>query len=199
MEHPGNRAQKRVMETPLVTHVQALRIDPRAPEKPWKTLRCSWRTMLRMEDRHAYTLTDAARILGTSEGALRQRIRRGTLETFKENGRVYVYLPHTDNVQEDVHTPESHALRSADDELRARVELLEQELERAHELLRSAEERDRETRRLLAAALERIPPQLEAPSETRESPETATEDRGVEPHPERVEERVSWWRRMFGG
>jgi hypothetical protein len=79
-----------------------------------------------MEDRHAYTLTDAARILGTSEGALRQRIRRGTLETFKENGRVYVYLPHTDNVQDDVHIPESHALRSADDELRARGELLEQ-------------------------------------------------------------------------
>jgi hypothetical protein len=41
----------------------------------------------------------------------------------------------------------------------ARVELLEQELERAHE-------RDRETRWLLAAALERIPPQLEAPAES---------------------------------
>jgi hypothetical protein len=51
----------------------------------------------------------------------------------------------------------------------ARVELLEQELERAHGLVQSADERDRETRRLLAAALERIPPQLEAP-ETRESP-----------------------------
>jgi hypothetical protein len=37
------------------------------------------------------------------------------------------------------------------------------------------EERDRENRRLLAAALERIPPQLEAPPEPSESPETATE------------------------
>jgi hypothetical protein len=112
-----------------------------------------------MEDREAYTLTDAARILGTSEGALRQRIRRGTLDSYKEEGRVYVYLPHTDTVQDDVHTPESQTLIS---EIQARVELLEQELECAHE-------RDRETRRLLAAALERIPPQLEAPENRPES------------------------------
>jgi AraC-like DNA-binding protein len=151
-----------------------------------------------MEDRHAYTLTDAARVLGTSEGALRQRIRRGTLETFKENGRVYVYLPRTDGVRDDVHTPESHALRSADDELRARVVLLEQELERAHELLQSAEERDRETRRLLAAALERIAPQLEAPSEPREAPEMAAEGED-EPRPGGQEgAQRPWWRRVFG-
>src|SRR5215211_2210864 len=113
--------------------------------------------MLRMEERQAYTLTDAARILGTSEGALRQRIRRGSLESYKEHGRVYVYISRTDTVQDEVHTPESQTLIS---EVRARVELLEQELDRAHE-------RDRETRRLLAAALERIPPQLEAPPDER--------------------------------
>jgi hypothetical protein len=115
-----------------------------------------------MEDRQGYTLTDAARILRTSEGALRQRIRRGSLESYKEHGRVYVYIPDTHDVQDDAHTPESHTLIS---EIQARVELLEQELERAHE-------RDRETRRLLAAALERIPPQIEAPSKPRESPAT---------------------------
>jgi hypothetical protein len=61
------------------------------------------------------------------------------------------------------------------------------------------------TDRLLSAALERIPPQLEAPSETRESPQT------VEEKPDRVEsssatggpqegvQRRPWWRRMFGG
>ena len=37
------------------------------------------------------------------------------------------------------------------------------------------------TDRLLSAALERIPPQLEAPQETRESPQT------VEKEPERAE------------
>ena len=61
-----------------------------------------------------------------------------------------------------------------------------------------------EARRLLMAALERIPPQLEAPSEPRESPQT------VEEEPERAHTapadygRVSgavqrpWWRRVFG-
>ncbi len=86
---------------------------------------------------------------------------------------MYVYIPRTDTVQDDVHTPASHTLIS---EIQARVELLEQELERAHE-------RDRETRRLLAAALERIPPQLEAPPDEREFPET------VEVAPEKVESR----------
>ena len=143
-----------------------------------------------MEDRQGYTLPEAARILSTSEGALRQRIRRGTLESYKENDRVYVYLPHTDTVHDDMHTPESQTLIS---EIQARVALLEQELERAHE-------RDRETRRLLAAALERIPPQLEAPSEPRESPETATKGE-AEPHPGAGQEGAQrpWWRRWFGG
>ena len=42
-----------------------------------------------------------------------------------------------------------------------------------------------EARRLLMAALERIPPQLEAPSETRESHQTADEQqgRGASPAP----------------
>ena len=59
------------------------------------------------------------------------------------------------------------------------------------------------TDRLLSAALERIPPQLEAPQEARESPQT------VEEEPERAEPysatggaeegvRRPWWRRVFG-
>ena len=152
-------------------------------------------SLLRIEDRRAYTLTDAARILGTAEGALRQRVRRGTLNSYKEEGRVYVYIPRTYAVQDDVHTPESQTLIS---EIQARVELLEQELERAHE-------RDRETRRLLAAALERIPPQLEAPtapSEPRESPETPSDvagDTAAPPEAEEPAEPRPWWRRMFYG
>jgi hypothetical protein len=60
------------------------------------------------------------------------------------------------------------------------------------------------TDRLLSAALERIPLQLEAPQEARESPETAQEqqERG-EPHSATggAEEGVRrpWWRRVFGG
>jgi hypothetical protein len=47
-------------------------------------------------------------------------------------------------------------------EMRARIELLEDQLAQANE-------RDRENRRLLAAALERIPPQLEAPLRAKRS------------------------------
>ena len=49
-----------------------------------------------------------------------------------------------------------------------------------------------ESRRLLAAALERIPPQLEAPSEASKSSVTPADasDEGEYPR--------SWWRRMFG-
>jgi hypothetical protein len=64
---------------------------------------------------------------------------------------------------------------------------------------------NRENRRLLAAALERIP-ELEPPretfSETQRSSETAAEGAGstVSPAPEqqRSSPRVSWWRRFFG-
>ena len=65
-------------------------------------------------------------------------------------------------------------------------------------------EANRENRRLQAAALERIPPQIEAPREEREVPESASEEpTSTSPPPEqqeatsRLQER-SWWRRMFG-
>jgi hypothetical protein len=53
------------------------------------------------------------------------------------------------------------------------------------------------------AALERIPPQLEASSEARESHQTADEQQGRgEPRPATVESQESiqrpWWRRVFG-
>jgi hypothetical protein len=57
---------------------------------------------------------------------------------------------------------------------------------------------------LLSAALERIPPQLEVPQETRESPQTVEkEPERAEPRPTTVESQESvqrpWWRRVFGG
>jgi hypothetical protein len=52
-----------------------------------------------------------------------------------------------------------------------------------------------EARRLLMAALERIPPQLEAPQEARESPGPTDTSTGAQ----EGTQRRSWWRRMFGG
>ena len=129
------------------------------------------------------TLQDAAQQLSITPDALRQRIRRGQYHSTKEDGRVYVYLNLDRTETEHNVQVESNALIS---EIQARVQLLEQELERAHE-------RDRENRRIIAALTQRIP-ELEAPSEPSEPPETATADTGeAEPQPE----RVSWWRRLF--
>jgi hypothetical protein len=60
-----------------------------------------------------------------------------------------------------------------------------------------------EARRLLMAALERIPPQIEAPQEAPESPETVEEEpERAEPRPATVESQETvqrpWWRRVFG-
>lgn len=150
---------------------------------------------------HSVTTKEAAEALGISVEAVRKRIERGQLGHERVDGRVYVYLD--DNQTKsglDVEV-ESTSLIS---ELRARIELLEDQLEQANERERQATERDRENRRLLAAALERIPPQLEAPRDERESPVTPTEEE-AEPRPSPATgaaqegmERVSWWRRVFG-
>jgi hypothetical protein len=144
------------------------------------------RTMYRRMTERRLTLQDAAQELGITPDALRQRIRRGQYRSTKEDGRVYVYLNlDRTETERDVQV-ESNALIS---EIQARVQLLEQELERAHE-------RDRENRRIIAALTQRIP-ELEAPSEPRESPETATETERVDsPTPE---QQRPWWRRVFGG
>jgi hypothetical protein len=136
-------------------------------------------------------LQDAAGKLGITPDALRQRIRRGQYRSEKSEGRVYVYLTSDRTETEHVVHPEpestSGALISAKDET---ITVLREQLEAE----RAAHA---EARRLLAAALERIPPQLEAPSEAPESPETATEEPEVVDRPQG--ERRGWWRRMFGG
>src|SRR5215203_815623 len=86
-------------------------------------------------------------------------------------------------------------------DLRDRVRSLEEQL-------REERRANDENRRLLLAALERIPPQLEAPQEQPPDapgpPTAATEQPGrVAPQPavegeQEGAERVSWWRRMFG-
>lgn len=60
------------------------------------------------------TIQDAARRLGVSEGAVRKRVARGTLEHDKEDdGRVYVYLDTgVDGGQDEGVDPNSNALIS---------------------------------------------------------------------------------------
>jgi hypothetical protein len=150
-------------------------------------------------------LREAAEVLDTSVDAVRKRIARGTLEAEKVDGKVYVWL------DDGAPRSDTDALIS---ETRAHAETLREELE-------AERQAHAETRRLLAAALERIPPQLEPPTqETPKPPERATEQPGrVEPQPsvegaqeaaERQQDNTwfpqrgesinrPWWRRMFGG
>ena len=154
------------------------------------------------------TVAQAAEVLGISAEAVRGRIRRGTLPVEREGGTVYVLLdPSVDDRTTDEGSrttadqptdqpqSESTALIS---EMRDRIESLERQLEQERQA-------NSEHRRLLMAALERIPPQLEAPQEPAEAAETVGEE------PERPEPRSDapgreerpaerpWWRRVFGG
>src|SRR5215217_4194838 len=119
---------------------------------------------------------EAADILGISTGAVRNRINRGTLEAERTSD--------TQRVHGD-YPGEYNALTSA---LEARIESLERQLE-------AERGSSAELRRLLAAALERIPPQLEAPERP---PEATKTDAETEESPA-PGQREPWWRRWFGG
>jgi hypothetical protein len=133
------------------------------------------------------TVKEAAAALGISSEAVRTRIQRGTLKSIHERGRVWVVL--------DPDETRSNTDRTADQtelvhELRARVAFLEGQLK-----IRTEENRRKD--HLLAAALERIPPQLEAPSEPLGDAERDAAPRPGTPGPPEAETRP-WWRRIFG-
>jgi hypothetical protein len=118
------------------------------------------------------------------------RVKRGTLPSTREGGRLYVLLntdptPDPDRPHGRTHDRTSELIATLRDQLEAERQ--------AHA----------EARRLLMAALERIPPQLAAPSEARESPETpsgASPNTQASPEPETPTEAARpWWRRVFGG
>jgi hypothetical protein len=142
------------------------------------------------------TVPDAARALGISPEAVRNRLSRGTLESVKVQGTVYVLID-SDRARHIVDIPtdrpgESDALIS---QMQGRIDSLERQLERA-------EERDRENRRIIAALTSRIPA-IEAPQETTEATETDREQpEKPEPRPATGEAqegaRRPWWSRIFG-
>jgi hypothetical protein len=143
-----------------------------------------------------FSVYEAAEVMGVTVDAIRKRISRGTIHHEKgEDGRVWVILDtdqDTASKVQDTDQPQS-ASDVLISEMRERIASLEHQL---------SEERkaNSEHRRLLAAALERIPPQLEPP----QSPETAEDtSEGEEPRPgtEEPPETVQrpWWRRVFGG
>src|SRR5919112_5373764 len=103
-----------------------------------------------------YTVAEAADMLGITTGAVRNRLSRWTLRSTKEENTVYVLLPpdmsrdaerDTADTPPGMPHPESDVLTS---ELRDRLRYVEGQLE-------AERQAHAEARRLLAAALERIP------------------------------------------
>jgi len=137
------------------------------------------------------TVGEAAEVMGITAEAVRKRISRSTLRTVKESGTVYILLaelPDADRMREDAgRTPDRTTDLIAS--MQARIDDLRGQLE-------SEREANRENRRLLAAALERIPPQLEAP-ESPESPGPVDTPTEASEGPQTGAQRP-WWRRIFG-
>ena len=169
------------------------------------------------------TVKEAARLLNTTDHAVRQRLYRGTLQSEKDvEGRVFVLI--TDDltgVHDETHDEshreslnDSHPEKSPGGHPDEYVDGLIEELREHNRFLRDQldkeREANRENRRLLAAALERIP-ELEAPQDTpvpaspesRDAAETPPEGgaKGGNAPPDSQEpsERRSWLHRFFFG
>ena len=150
------------------------------------------------------TVAEAAQLLRISADSVRMRVRRGTLDHEKdENGRLLVYLDEAElerNEAQDATADMYLAL------LQEQIEQLRNEVTDWKEQLREEREANRENRRLLTTALERLPPALEAPekafSEARESPESASEKAtqgSTPPDQEETPQRHSWWALVLRG
>lgn len=138
-------------------------------------------------DQDRVTIQEAARRLGISEGAVRKRVTRKSLEHDKaDDGRVFVYLDKgdtrgVDDGQDGGVDPNSTALISR---LEGEVEFLRDQVRRQQEIIAQQ-----------AVTMR----QLSAPSEMPEEPVEA--EQGKEP-PTKAEgpqtgTRRPWWRRMF--
>ena len=146
------------------------------------------------------TVAQAAAALGITEGAVRSRIKRGTLPTAKEGGTVYVLLGggtsqanQTTNV--GVPIDQSELIVSLQDQVRYLREQLDAERE-----ARTEERRRHDT---VVAQLTSKIPAIEAPQEAPEASETVEEGtERAEPRPSTggAQEGVQrpWWRRVLG-
>jgi hypothetical protein len=143
------------------------------------------------------TVAQAADRLGITQDAVRKRIARGTIRHDKDyEGRIFVYL---DTFERESNTDQdrgqdggSKTVPDADQDnytrsLEDQIDFLRRELERKDAIIMTMAQRI---------------PELEAPTEPRESDISASEERGgadVPPEPQEPSERRSWLYRFFFG
>jgi predicted ArsR family transcriptional regulator len=142
-------------------------------------------------ERERVTVQEAARQLGITESAVRKRAQRGQLRSEKategKKERLYIFLDPDDDKFPELFR--ERYIRS----LEQRVNTLEDEVYRQQAILLNMTE----------AMKALSPPTQEAPSEARESPQTAEQESDrAEPRPATGGAQDSayrpWWRRMFG-
>jgi hypothetical protein len=149
--------------------------------------------------RERLSVPEAAKALGISEGALRQRLHRGSIESERgEDGRVYVVITR-DTEGDNAHTTAGEG--PGPDEITG---LLRQHNEFLRRELEVWQEEARRKDHIIAALTERIP-ELEPASEAPESPVSASEEpynTHAPPVPETpvsdAQHKRSWWRAFFG-
>jgi hypothetical protein len=142
------------------------------------------------------TVAQAADRLGITQDAVRKRIARGTIRHDKDQeGRIFVYLDtferESKTNQDSGQDGESNTVSDTGQDkytrsLEDQIEFLRQELERKDTIIMSL------TQRI---------PELEAPSEPRESPQTPAEEyygTSRQEAEDSLQRRPSWWRRFFG-
>lgn len=152
--------------------------------------------------RGGISVADAARILGTTAEAVRQRVKRGSLGSYKVDKRLYVIVPATDTRPETRPDGATEQRRDNDQDamvrtLQERITGLERELERwqqqAGDWQQQAERQTMiaaEQTRIASGLLQRL--QLEAPRETAAAAVVQTETREeASPAPTT---RRPWWR-----
>ncbi len=133
------------------------------------------------------TVPEAAELLGITAEAVRMRIKRGTLRSQRQGGRVFVLLGQGQPTEQPTDRPdEPNALIS---QMQGRIDSLERQL-------KEAAERDRENRRIIVALTSRIPA-IEAPQDAQDVTE-GTEPRSYAAGPQEGARRP-WWRRVLGG
>jgi excisionase family DNA binding protein len=162
------------------------------------------------------TIRDASQRLGVSESAIRKRLQRNTLTYYKgADGRVYLLA---DELLDTSDTHESHARTSSEDDdgthggtaMEAVLEAQKRTIEALQQQLDRAEQRDQENRRLLLAALERIPPAIDPPEDSPSATHRSLSDARVDDSKgmdstdsaeaqNAAKTRSSWWRRIFLG
>lgn len=132
------------------------------------------------------TVAEAAHLLNLSAEAVRSRVQRGTLDSIKIAGTVYV-LVDADQTQQNAVKADNQTLLIQS--LQALVQSLQDQATHLREQLDQERKANRENRRIIAALTQRIPYLPEPPRPPGPEPEKPTKPL----------ETYSWWRRKSGG